>query len=195
METCRIVEDLLPLYEEELLQEETRQWVESHLKICESCRKLSSVDLPTIEEIPTPQKSAQQMIKRAQTKLMIYQFIFVLLSFVFAMNTTLLSNRGFTFILSYFLLGAVTYYFYRRFLITAIVSFVPMFIWTIYDVLNSYSSIEQWTSEMMQPLWKACILLLLAGVQLGGLHMIFALLGASAVFLMCKAFSGEEMRS
>lgn len=195
METCRIVEDLLPLFEEELLQEETKQWVNSHLRDCANCRKLSGLELPTLEEIPAPKKSAQQMIKRVQTKLMIYQFIFVLLSFIFAMNTTLLSNKGFTFILSYFLLGVVTYYFYKRFLVTAILSFVPMFIWTIYDVLNSYNDLSQWVLEMTQPFWKECILLLLAGVQVGGLHMIFALLGASAVYLMCKAFKGEGFQS
>ena len=40
MLSCKIIEDLLPLYEEGICSEETRDAVEKHLSECEKCRKL-----------------------------------------------------------------------------------------------------------------------------------------------------------
>ena len=38
--SCNIIEDLLPLYVEDAVSEDSRQLVEEHLKECESCRKM-----------------------------------------------------------------------------------------------------------------------------------------------------------
>ena len=40
MNPCKITEDLLPLYVDNSLNEDSREFVEQHLKECESCRKL-----------------------------------------------------------------------------------------------------------------------------------------------------------
>ena len=36
--TCSIVQDLLPLYEENMLREETKKFVDGHLAQCAACR-------------------------------------------------------------------------------------------------------------------------------------------------------------
>lgn len=38
--TCNIIEDLLPLYVDEMVSEDSRQLVEEHLKTCPACRKM-----------------------------------------------------------------------------------------------------------------------------------------------------------
>lgn len=38
--TCNIIEDLLPLYIDDMVSEDSRQLVEEHLKECASCRKM-----------------------------------------------------------------------------------------------------------------------------------------------------------
>ena len=36
---CHVVEDLLPLYNEDLVSEKTKEQVEEHLNSCSSCHK------------------------------------------------------------------------------------------------------------------------------------------------------------
>ena len=38
--TCNIIEDLLPLYVDDMVSEDSRQLVEEHLKTCPACRKM-----------------------------------------------------------------------------------------------------------------------------------------------------------
>ena len=38
--SCNIIEDLLPLYVDDAVSEDSRQLVEEHLKECASCRKI-----------------------------------------------------------------------------------------------------------------------------------------------------------
>ena len=38
--TCNIIEDLLPLYIDDMVSEDSRQLVEEHLKECAACRKM-----------------------------------------------------------------------------------------------------------------------------------------------------------
>ena len=38
--SCNIIEDLLPLYVDDAVSEDSRQLVEEHLKECVSCRKM-----------------------------------------------------------------------------------------------------------------------------------------------------------
>lgn len=82
---CPIVEDLLPLYNEELLQDETAKWVKAHLENCESCRELARLSKEPIEKEPIPSTiDPESMMKNIQLKLSIYQIIFVAISFIFA---------------------------------------------------------------------------------------------------------------
>lgn len=196
MKECKIIEDLLPLYEEDLVQGETKKWIEAHLASCEHCRKLANIELHALPPaLPKPEKSANQMMRSAQLKLTIYQLLIVLLSFVFAMNTSML-NESFAFILSYFILGAVTFYFYRSVWLTLMLSFVPIFIWSIFETIHAYSSIAAWHTDQMQ-YFSSTLTMILNTVILGGLftgiiHTLFAGLGVIVIGLVLKAFGKEH---
>lgn len=45
MNKCEIIKDLLPLYEENLLSEESKTFVEDHLKTCPECKNLLKEDI------------------------------------------------------------------------------------------------------------------------------------------------------
>lgn len=53
--TCSIVQDLLPLYEEDMLREETKEFVDGHLAQCAACR----VELDALKADVTPRPSAR----------------------------------------------------------------------------------------------------------------------------------------
>lgn len=38
--SCNIIEDLLPLYVDDMVSEDSRQLVEEHLKECTTCQKM-----------------------------------------------------------------------------------------------------------------------------------------------------------
>ena len=194
MNTCKIIEDLLPLYEENLVQPETKQWIEQHLVGCPNCQKLTSVTMEVLPSLKPPQKAATKMIKHAHLKLTVYQLLFVILSFVFAINTSLL-NESLTFILSYFILGIVTFYFYRHTILTLLLAFVPVFIWSIYTTIDSFGSYSNWYAN--QIIYHSSTLSLLWEITLGGLftafiHTIFTVLGILVVKLLIQAFKKED---
>ena len=70
--TCGIVKDLLPLYAENLCGDESREAVEAHLTVCESCRSLlEGMKQPDgtspVEALPL--KSISRKIKKKQIRL------------------------------------------------------------------------------------------------------------------------------
>ena len=48
--TCNIIQDMLPLYVDDVLSEDSRKMVEEHLKDCEACREKRR----NMEEDPLP---------------------------------------------------------------------------------------------------------------------------------------------
>ena len=50
--TCSIVQDLLPLYEEDMLREETKEFVDGHLAQCAACR--AELDVLKADVKPAP---------------------------------------------------------------------------------------------------------------------------------------------
>lgn len=51
MNTCKIISDLLPLYKEDLLTEESIDFVEAHIESCQNCKKdLDSFNIDLINE-------------------------------------------------------------------------------------------------------------------------------------------------
>ena len=193
MSSCKIVEDLLPLYEENLLQPETKQWVEQHLAGCPTCQKLTSTGIEALPQLAPPKKSANVMMQHAQLKLSVYQLLFVILSFAFAINTSLL-NESFAFILSYFILGAVTFYFYRHVLLTLLLAFLPIFLWSIYATIQSFGSYSKWYAESMT--YYSSSLSLMMNTILGSaltalIHTLFTILGIIVVKLLIQAFKKE----
>lgn len=70
---CKIVEDLLPLYVDNVCSEQSKQAVEEHLKECENCRKLinstQAVPAPLIEpERPVSDKAVKKGFKKIRRR-------------------------------------------------------------------------------------------------------------------------------
>lgn len=180
MNTCKMTEDLLPLYEEGLLSDDTTQWIEAHFAKCEVCSKLQNDSLLP-EELPAmtqPYKSAKKMMQHAQFKIAAYQLLLVMLSFIVAIQTNMLSG-SFRFILTYFLLGAVTFAFYRSWIITLGVSFVPIFCWTILEMLGAG---EAGVGTM-----------LIGGLFVAAIHTLFCVVGVIVMYLLFIVFDKEDI--
>ncbi|MCM3512492.1 zf-HC2 domain-containing protein [Carnobacterium inhibens] len=125
---CAILQDLLPLYEEKLLHPETEDFIEEHLKSCQECRHIAkNSHIPLPAEVK-PGEPSKKMIQKITLRLTTIQIFFVTIAFVLALGTTVMNNSS-GFILSYTILGAVTYLFYRSALVAVLLAVVPTFIW------------------------------------------------------------------
>jgi len=63
--SCGVARDLLPLYADQLAGEESRILIETHLKICDSCRAaLASMQLP-----PEPALNAEDSLRKLNSRL------------------------------------------------------------------------------------------------------------------------------
>ena len=190
MKDCHLVEDLWPLYEEGLVQPETKQWIEQHVQHCAHCQQLHD---GTVEVMPIPESTMtpEQTIAKTTFKLHIYQLLLVALSFIFAMNTSLLSNQGFQFILSYFVLGIAVYYFYKNVWLTVLIAFIPTAIWSIYEDVMSYGSMTNWWEQSLSSypsVWQIISDQLVGALFIGVIHTLFTVLGIGFVMLIQKAF-------
>lgn len=171
---CAIAEDLMPLYTEGLLQEKTKSWLEEHVKSCGHCKVLAE-----LSEAPLATKSIEspinhdKMMQKIKLKLSIYQIILVALSFYFAMETSML-NGSFGFILSYAVLGVVTYLFYKNVWLVTVIAFLPNFIWSLVDLAEFN----------MQGI--------IGSIFVGFIHLGFALIGSMIGWLILKLREGEK---
>lgn len=86
---CNIVQDLFPSYIEKLTDEKTNEFVEEHIKSCDSCSEKLEYMQNNIE-IDSPKKEDKEVkfLKKYKTKLRIFQYIVlvILLSFVFVVG-------------------------------------------------------------------------------------------------------------
>lgn len=177
---CYIVEDLLPLYVEGLLQDETAKWLEKHLEQCESCKEIAEMtEKPLVEVSSQPTQSNEKMIKRIQFKLNIYQMIFVCVSFIFAMRTSLL-NDSMGFILSYTILGFVLYLFYKNYKTVIAIALLPTFFWSVGTVLLDLN--HDLGGSILQQSYQIIVGSLFVAV----LHVIFSIIGATIGLLIYK---------
>ena len=115
------------------------------------------------------------MMSKISFRLSLYQIIFVGLSFFMAMRTTLL-NDSFGFILSYTILGLLTYLFYKNLKIVIAITFLPVFIWSIGTTIAETSFDYIYGSLLV-----------------AGLHLLFALIGALIAWLILQ-LKGSEAR-
>ena len=69
---CKVIEDLLPLYLDEVCSEESRQLVEEHLADCEACRKLveatSKVECKKTEEEAVERAVVKRSFKKVRRR-------------------------------------------------------------------------------------------------------------------------------
>ena len=62
MKDCAIVKDLLPLYIEDMVSEETKLFINEHLKECEDCRNELDI-LKSEEPVSAPEIISENEIK------------------------------------------------------------------------------------------------------------------------------------
>lgn len=74
---CAIVQDLLVLYEDDVLKEESKEMVEEHIRVCEDCMQVyedGGKELPVIEHVPEPSEeekeaAADQVMKKVTRRI------------------------------------------------------------------------------------------------------------------------------
>lgn len=80
---CKVILDLLPLYHDEVVSEETKLYVKKHLDSCDDCKKeyeLLCEVLPTISTCTTQDKFIE-MLKKQKQKRITNMIMIILLSF------------------------------------------------------------------------------------------------------------------
>jgi len=87
--SCKVIEDLSPLYVDDVCSDESRKIIEEHISECEACKiKLQamqqnlSINLPVIKENITEKKLFNKVKKRWITS-MVLAIIFSLIIFIF----------------------------------------------------------------------------------------------------------------
>lgn len=184
---CFIVEDLLPLYNEELLSEESTAWLEKHVASCTHCQQLTHQSKqPLRVKTEPPAGDMQEMFHKINRKLSYFQITFMTISLVFAMTTSLL-NDSFHFILTYTILGVITYLFYKQFRLVFFVTFIPIFIWFFGIATNDYIN-----GDMIDGLGVGKFLLstLYGGTITASIHVVFSLIGGLIGLVLLKMKNG-----
>ena len=74
--SCSVIRDILPLYVENMVSEDTKEIVEEHIKDCEECKKeleemKSSIDLP-IDTDTTPLRRIKTTMRRKKIQTIIF---------------------------------------------------------------------------------------------------------------------------
>ncbi|WP_077307557.1 zf-HC2 domain-containing protein [Terribacillus halophilus] len=173
---CTIVQDLLPLYEEDLLQLETKQFIEEHLKSCHECGHVTEqAQIPLPAEVK-PGGTSKKMMRKITVKLTTIQIFFVAIAFILAMSTTIMNDNS-GFILTYAILGAVTYLFYRSVLVTVLLAGVPNFIW------NCLLYITDWFGELYAESFSEALQIALTTLII---HLFITFIGIIIGFCIVK---------
>jgi hypothetical protein len=178
-----IIEDLLPLYEEGLLSAETTAWLEEQAKNnieYANLLELSSKALPNT--VINSSIDSTKMFQQINRKLAMYQIIFVALSFLLAINTSLL-NESFGFVLWYAVLGVVSFLFYKDFKIVLYLSLLPIFFWSVgTNIIDYFNGHYMEGITILEFLTSS----LFGSLVLSVLHFAFALIGALIAWIILK---------
>ena len=89
--TCSIVQDLLPLYAEDMLREETKKFVDGHLAQCEACRAELAALKADVKPAPVNAQPLRSLKKQLRRK----KFTAVLLAVTLALT---LAAAGFAYL-------------------------------------------------------------------------------------------------
>lgn len=186
---CSVVEDLLPMYHEELLQDDTIKWMEAHLSQCEACRKKRDMTAePIVTEGFDSPINYEKMMAKNQFKVSLYQILFVGISFFLALRSVIL-QEDFSFILAYTVLGFLTYIFYKKYRYVTLIAFSPVFLWHIgsllFEVFGTTESLYDSTGTVI---WHVIYVSLFTS----SIHLLFAIIGATIGLFTLKLFDKEE---
>ena len=85
---CKIVQDLLPNYIENLTNEETNKFIEDHLKTCDKCKKIyESMKKDIAVDNKGKEKRKVKFLKKYRNKLRILEMIILMILLAFVINT------------------------------------------------------------------------------------------------------------
>lgn len=88
MKECKVVQDLLPNYIENLTNEETNKFIEEHLKNCEQCKKIhNNMKKDLNVENTTKKKKEVKFLKKYRNKLRVLEIMLLIIVVAFAINT------------------------------------------------------------------------------------------------------------
>ena len=96
---CEVIVDLIPLYVDEVCSDESRMWIEQHLKECENCRKLCET-MKKEFRMPDSQEQRQEdanIIKKIKKRIWIER---VVISMLVVFVTSFLAYHGLFFLLA-----------------------------------------------------------------------------------------------
>ena len=161
---CSIVEDLLPLYKTNGLQADTTEFVEQHLATCKYCQQLAATKI-----------SSHQHLSMKST-LTFFHLVFIVLSFMLALNSSLLGNHK-SFVILYALFGCLTYLFYKNIWIVFAISSIPIFVWAIINNFSNPLYIKNFSFIDISSL-------IVGASYIALLHTIFALLGSAFAIIL-----------
>lgn len=91
---CNIVKDLIPLYVEDMVSEDTKDFIEEHLEHCtECCSELEQIRkdaeiVPNMDVAPLKKLKEKLLLKRVQTILFTAALVFAIAASVFAMMSS-----------------------------------------------------------------------------------------------------------
>lgn len=102
MKECAIVKDLLPLYIEDMVSEETKLFINEHLKECEDCRNELDI-LKSEEPVSTPEiisenemrpfrKAAKKLNRQFNSFSYVLIILFILLGFSYTAEEKMMYN-------------------------------------------------------------------------------------------------------
>ncbi|WP_245805886.1 hypothetical protein [Bacillus alkalicellulosilyticus] len=178
-----IIEDLMPLYQEGLLSEDTTKWVEEQADQHEEVHKLiHESTLPLPKEDIQPNGQVEEMMKSIKRKLALFQILFMGISFFLAIQTSML-NENFGFILWYGVLGMVTYLFYKDPKMVFYISFLPILFWSISINISDYRA-----SHMLPDLTFFSFIsqTILGSMLVASIHYAFAVVGNLIAYILLK---------
>ncbi len=88
MKECKVVQDLLPNYIENLTNEETNKFIEEHLKNCEQCKKIyDNMKKDLNVDNKTKEKKKVKFLKKYRNKLRVLEIILLIIVVAFVINT------------------------------------------------------------------------------------------------------------
>ncbi|MBU9712548.1 hypothetical protein [Evansella tamaricis] len=178
-----LVEDLLPLYEEGLLSPETTDWLEEQLKKNKELQEvMKQIEKPLPKGSIDSPVNDEKMFKKINQRLSLFQIIFVGISFILAISTSLM-NDSFGFIFWYTVLGLVTYLFYKDMKIVFYITFIPIFLWSIGDSVLVY-----WRGHYIDGITIAEFIgsSLFGAFMMTIIHYLFALIGSIIGWIILK---------
>ncbi len=102
MKDCAIVKDLLPLYIEDMVSEETEGFINKHLNVCEDCRNelqnlksdeaFSTPDIVPEDEIKPFRKAVRKLNRQLYTFSYMLIIFFILLGFSYTAEEKMMYN-------------------------------------------------------------------------------------------------------